>query len=142
MEIENRVDSTKILLRALIRRDHFNKIEGKPAAGAFMLRETDSGLSVDIEGIRPIKATIDSFKKVYAVISWRTGRVREIAWGELPVKNRLDVIATPLEHNPAHAELVRLPHPTQALADAEFVSGALANQARMVWADGTSTLLS
>jgi hypothetical protein len=132
--ILNKVECSAVLLRALIRSGHYNKHQNKPAAGAFILRENETGLSVDIQGVRPLKDTLAQFKKVFAVISWHSGRVRDIRWGEIESEvNLLDIIHTPTDSNPAHADLNGLPHPTQQLADAEFVSGILAGQARLVW---------
>ena len=131
---ENSLDCSSIVFRALIRSREYDKRLNKPASGAFLLREEESGLSVDIRSIRPLEETIKQFRNVFAVISWHTGGVRNIRWGEeLSGERSLDVVAIPLEVNPAHAEVRGLPHPTNELAEAEYVSGLLAAQARLAW---------
>ncbi len=108
-----------IVYRALLRKKWINEDTGEVKADAFFLRENEAGLSVNIaESCSPQKC-VASFKKCSAVASLHVGRVRELG---------LDVI----RDSKIHANLTKLPHEDDNLAEAERLAGLLAKQARLI----------
>jgi len=110
-----------IVLRALIRARHFDRVNRRILAAAFMLRENEEGLSVSYDSTPQQCAA--GFNKCHGVASLHVGRIRDLG---------LDVIPD----EPRHANIVGLPHREHDPAEAERFARQLQKQARLVWIPG------
>lgn len=105
-----------IVFRALLKRGWVDPETGNISAGAFLLRPSEEGLSVDIDS--PAKC-VAPLNKTFGVASLHVGRVRDLGLDVVPD------IGT-------HANLTGLPHAEVDPGKAEFLAGELARTARFI----------
>lgn len=110
-----------VLFRALIRANHFDRKTRQIMAAAFLLRESESGLSVSF-GCSPA-ACAANFDKCRGVASLLVGHVRDAG---------LDVVPD----EPNHANIIGLPNSTVDPTEAERHARKLLRQARLAWEPG------
>jgi len=105
--------------RALLRKDWFDPVASIVLPAAFFRRpapKDEDGLSLDIDSPQ---SCVASFNRTYGVASLHVGRIRDV---------QLDV---EIDEAP-HANIIRLPRKEEELAQAEFLAGQLARQARYI----------
>jgi len=107
-----------IVLRAVIRATHVDRVNNHVLAAAFIVRPNEQGLSVKYE--RTPDQCAGQFNKCYGVASLHVGRVRNLGLNVLP-------------DDAHHANIVGVPHPDRDPAEAERFARRLQAQARLVW---------
>jgi hypothetical protein len=108
----------QIVLRALIRAPHIDRVKKRVLAAAFILRDNEQELSVKYECTS--EECAGQFNKCYGVASLHVGRVRDLG---------LDVVP----NQPRHANVVGLPHPGSDFVEAERFARRLLAQPRLIW---------
>lgn len=104
--------------------------DGRALSGAFMRRESESGLSVDFDVAVPDGCGRRLTKK-YAIVSLHCGKVRDLGLSVLTDEGNPDVS----EPEPNHAEIrgVPLAVDDDSTAKAENIAAKLVEMARTVW---------
>jgi len=91
---------------------------------AFLLRTSETYLSVDIAGLCTLDEAKGRFNPTHGIATLHVGRVRDLG---------LTVFPDPLPDNLAHAKILGLPPPSTDLKSAQDFANALADQSRLVW---------
>jgi len=113
----------EILFRFITSRRCLDPDTKKIKAEAYLRRERDTdGLSVYIASRTDLEKRLSAWKTTFGVDSLHTGRVRTLG---------LDVVQKAADP-PDHALIVGLPLPSENLALAERLAGALASMSRAV----------
>jgi len=121
------IECSEILHRLITKKSFIH--QGKATSAAFLLREQDKGLSVNILSLRSLEDSLNpekSLKDIQMVSSLHTGHVQAIS-GEIYIQH------SPTEINPGHAEIMGIPQQKNDLARAEYLAGKLRDQARTIW---------
>jgi hypothetical protein len=109
-----------VVYRAILRKQWINEDTGRVKSDAYFLRPHESGLSVNLASVYSPEQCAGLFRKCYGIASLKVGRIREIG---------LDVE----QDSVTHANIIRLLHREDNLAEAERLAGLLAKRSRIVW---------
>ena len=137
------LECREVVYRVVRRAGDIHQETGQVKPEAFFLRpktdfrDKETGLSVDLASLRTVEESRASHQKVYRIVTLHTGRVRDLGTESSGGSGPLDVVHEPIDtpgnENPAHCEIVGLPHRDDDPLAAEFLAGELAKQARTVW---------
>ncbi|MBE9227321.1 hypothetical protein IQ264_17990 [Phormidium sp. LEGE 05292] len=109
-----------IVYRALLRKQWVDWETGEIKFSAYLLRQNEQSLSVNIASACTPQQSAARFRNCYGVASLQVGRIRELD---------LDVVPD----STSHANIVGLPNMQENPATARRLADLLARQSQIVW---------